>query len=249
MAKPVLTQEIAYTALQDFFANNKPFVLFGTGTSCAIDRNFGMESLLNQLSATIPKLTVDPIILAEWKNVEKDFSATKDFESAMNAIKRESLVELIVQETRSHVSAVDQKACLELLGKHKSWSAIYLLKKLVDNLPPGDPVLHIATPNYDMVAEYAFASTAIPYITGFWGGVVRQMDWTQSVPALIITRDLNRNIDVLLNESDNCWIVCKHEDVANNSTKIYNSKFKNWLHVDNKQLWNFDIFTTEILGG
>ena len=44
MNKPKLTQEIAYKALQGFF-DNKPFIVFGTGTSCTVDYGFGMGAL------------------------------------------------------------------------------------------------------------------------------------------------------------------------------------------------------------
>lgn len=366
MAKPVLTKEIAYGALQDFFAK-KPLVLFGTGTSCAIDKDFGMEPLFKKLSEEIPKRISERTILSEWKSVEENFLSTYDFESAMNAIKHDSLLDLIVQETFKHVKDVDQKACIGIFKEDKKWSAISLLKKIVDNLPPNDPVLHVATPNYDMVAEYAFSVASIPYITGFWGGIVKKIDWAQAsrtitfpekisehgkqqlttrkknhirlykvhgslntflmhdkivecdiwkdnmpdfvkpmiitpgeskhqkihnfrsvllkefddavnnhnaflflgfgfndtqlindkikpklkaqVPALIITRDLNKNIEELLKVSENCWIVCKQIDTANNYTRIYNSKFDDWLYIDDQQLWNFEIFTTVILGG
>lgn len=368
MAKPVLTEEIAYEALQNFFANNnKLLVLFGTGTSCAIDTDFGMEPLFKKLSDEIPKQTSDKNMISEWKSVEANFLSTKDFESAMNAIKNDALLELIVQETFKHVKEVDQKACNSIFNEDKTWTAIYLLKQIVDNLPPGYPVLHVATPNYDMVAEYAFSVANIPYITGFWGGIVKKIDWTQASrtitfpektivrrkqqsitgrkkhirlykvhgslntflmddkivecdlwkdntpdfvkpmiitpgeskykrihnfrsdllkefddavnnlnaflflgfgfndtqlinskikpklkeqkPALIITRDLNKNIEELLNVSENCWIVCKHQDSTNEYTRIYNSKFDNWLYINDRQLWNFKTFTTVILGG
>ncbi|WP_169717699.1 hypothetical protein SPSIL_045390 [Sporomusa silvacetica DSM 10669] len=39
-----LTKKVAYSELQAFF-NQKPLVLFGTGTSCAVDGRFGMTAL------------------------------------------------------------------------------------------------------------------------------------------------------------------------------------------------------------
>jgi len=39
-----LTKEIAYEAVQNFF-NNKPFVLFGTGPSIAMDKHFVWKNL------------------------------------------------------------------------------------------------------------------------------------------------------------------------------------------------------------
>jgi len=53
-------------------------------------------------------------------------------------------------------------------------------KKLVDKTPGTDRELHAATPNYDILAEYAFEKGDIPYINGFHGGVIRHLDWEQS---------------------------------------------------------------------
>ena len=43
-ALPLLTEEIAINAIRDFF-RGKPFVIFGTGMSCALDVRFGMPAL------------------------------------------------------------------------------------------------------------------------------------------------------------------------------------------------------------
>jgi len=50
----------------------------------------------------------------------------------------------------------------------------------VDYFPGTDRELHVATPNYDMLAEYAFSKAGIPYINGFCGGVTRHLNWKQS---------------------------------------------------------------------
>jgi hypothetical protein len=71
---------------------------------------------------------------------------------------------------------------------------------------------------------------------------------SQNSPALIITQDCNNRITELLEASENAWLVCKHNESGNDSTRIYNKMFRDWLYVDNKELWRFDKFT-EILGG
>ena len=48
-----LTVEIAYKALQNFM-QQKPFVLLGSGTSCAVDPRFGMTALRDYLVGAIP---------------------------------------------------------------------------------------------------------------------------------------------------------------------------------------------------
>jgi hypothetical protein len=365
MSKPQLTKEIAYEALQNFF-NQKPFVLFGTGISCAVDQDFGMGALEQYLKAEIPKRTLTKQQRMEWKSVLEALSQSSDFESAMNGIKDEILLEYVIDTTAKQVSIVDRRNTFEILNKEKSWPATSMFKRLVDRLPETDRTLHVATPNYDLLAEYAFTQAAIPYTTGFWGGVVRKLDWIQSErqmtyaekvstgrskvtsitrqkkhlrlykvhgslntffyknqvvetdawsklpegverliitpgtskheklhdyrdallgeydkavrdhsaflflgfgfndtqlvnnaiseklkknasPALIITRSSNPRIESLLKKSKNAWLVCKQHE--NNSTRILNSNYQGGLDLPDKELWKFDRFTTEIMGG
>ena len=46
---PSLTEDIAIEAIPDFLTD-KPFVVFGTGMSCALDPRFGMPALEQELS-------------------------------------------------------------------------------------------------------------------------------------------------------------------------------------------------------
>lgn len=365
MTKPELTKEIAYKALQNFF-NQKPFVLFGTGISCAVDQDFGMGTLEHYLKAEIPKRTLTKQQKIEWKNVLEALSRNSDFEAAMNGIKDKSLLKFVIETTAEQVSIVNRKNTFEILNREKSWPATSMFKRLVDRLPETDRTLHVATPNYDLLAEYAFAQAAICYTTGFWGGIVRKLDWIQAErqmtyaekvpsgrskvtsitrlkkhirlykvhgslntfffedqlvetdawtkapenverlmitpgtskheklhdyrgallgeydkavrghsaflflgfgfndtqlvnnaiseklkqnasPALIITRSSNSRIESLLKDCKNTWLVCKHPE--NNSTRIFNKKYQDWLNLPDKELWKFDRFTTEIMGG
>ena len=68
----------------------------------------------------------------------------------------------------------------------------------------------------------------------------------QASPALIITQDSNERIEGLLNASGNTWLICKHKD--DNSTRVFNREYKDWLYLPNEELWRFDTFATEIMG-
>lgn len=179
MTKPILTKELAYKALQDFF-NDKPFVLFGTGTSCAVDLKFGMYSLEKHLRIAIPKKNLTAEQTAEWHGVVENLENHLDFEAAMNAIQDQTLLKQVINETANYVAKVDQQNSLKILNGIKTWPAIKLLQRLVDGLPETDRILHVATPNYDLLAEYAITLANLPYTTGFWGGVVRKLDWAQA---------------------------------------------------------------------
>lgn len=365
MIKPQLTKEIAYKALQNFF-NQKPFILFGTGVSCAVDPDFGMGALEQYLKVKIPALTLTEQQQIEWEGVLEALRQNSDFEGAMNGIKDETLLKNVIYTTAEQVSIADRKNTFGILNKEKSWPAAGMFKRLVDRLPETDRTLHVATPNYDLLAEYAFAQAEIPYTTGFWGGVVRKLDWIQAErqmtyaekvpagrskvtsitrfkkhirlykvhgslntfffenqvvetdawaevpgnidrlmitpgaskyerlndyrdallgeydkavkghsaflflgfgfndsqlvnpaiseklkkndsPALIITRSSNPRIESLVKDSKNTWLVCKHPE--NDSTRILNDNYQGWLDLPDKELWKFDKFTSEIMGG
>lgn len=364
MKKPKLTKEIAYKALQDFYLE-KPFVLFATGTSCAVDLDFGMPALEAFLKDEIPKKKLTKTQLSEWNKVIIDLENNINFETAMDSINEKELLKIIIDKTAELVASIDKKHMVNILKGDTEWTALSILKPIVDKLPESDRVLHVATPNYDMLAEYAFSYAEIPYNTGFWGSVIKILDWKQSerqmsykeiVPsgrnktqsitcfkkhiklykvhgslntfnfnnkiieteiwrntipnverimitpgslkyeklhnfrsellsgfdaslqehraflflgfgfndtqlvnniiydklknqdshALIITRDLNERIEKLLNKSKNTWIVCKKED--DDMTRIFNSRYSNWLYLNDKELWKFDKFAKEILG-
>ena len=71
---------------------------------------------------------------------------------------------------------------------------------------------------------------------------------SNQAPALVITRDHSDHIQQWLEKSPNMWLVCKHQKSDNDSTRIYNNQYDDWLYLDDEEIWQFDIFATEILG-
>jgi len=63
---------------------------------------------------------------------------------------------------------------------------------------------------------------------------------------LIVTRDSNKRIERLLQECDNLWLVCKHQN--NDNTRIYNKQYQGWLNLEDQEIWKIENFTREILG-
>lgn len=358
-----LTKESAYQAIEEFFTE-KPFVLFGTGTSCALDLNFGMPALARHLRDALNS-GMTGAQTQQWQQVVSALDAgSHDFETSMDFIKDEALTTRIVELTANFVAHHDQLHAHQIISGLRDWPAGSLLKRLVKTLPQADKRLQVATPNYDLLAEYAFVRHKIPYITGFYGGFLQHYDWkeaTKSVQsidkglgkrgrpkriveckhirlhkphgslntfeweshlvqcdswilnkpesvvramitpgtakyqrlhndrsqlaeydiavrshtrflflgfgfndsqlvnnafrqklekdqclALVITRDSNPNIEAWLNKCPNMWLICKQ--TKSDKSRIYNSKFENWLHIDDKELWCFDAFTNEFLG-
>lgn len=360
-----LTKEIAYKAISEFFEASKPFVLFGTGTSCALDLAFGMPALEQHLKAKLSSGLNDEQ-LQQWTKVTSALdNKTHDFESAMDFIEDEELTNKIVEITASFIANKDHEYSGEIIQGKVVWPAGKLFKKLVDTLPETNKRLHVATPNYDMLAEYSFIHCGIKYITGFHGSYSRNYDWSKSSKlvkaikntsirgrkqpvvkelkhirlhkphgsintfevnnrivecdawimskpenitrsmitpgtskyqklhndraqlidydkavqehdkflflgfgfndsqlvnntfkqklrhdkchSIIITRSSNERLEEWLRESPNTWLVCKQNE--SDKTMISNSEYENPLKLNDKELWRFDHFTDEFLGG
>ncbi|MCC4791058.1 SIR2 family protein [Vibrio splendidus] len=362
--KQKLTKEVVYQALQKFF-DDVPFIMFATGTSCAVDLGFGMPALEQHLRSVIPKYDLEPTQLNEWNNVIELLEDTSDFEAAMNSISDSTLLSCVVNETAIIVAKAQNKNVDKILTEPCRWTANEIVSRLVNKLPQSNPILHMATPNYDLLAEIAMSASKVPYTTGFWGGAIKSLDWKQSQrqmtypelvqvgrtkkqsvtrrmshvrlykvhgslnvfckdgevvecdlwqqppvnyerllitpgtskheklhdyrdvlldeydeavrahnrflflgfgfndtqlvnnaitdklakaqsDGLIITRDSNSRIEDLLLKAKNTWLVCKSEQ--DNSTRIYNNLFDDWLYLEDKELWRFDHFANEIMG-
>lgn len=173
-----LTKEIAYKSLQEI-CQQKLFVLFGTGTSCAVDRDFGMPALEKYLSDKIPLCKLNSGQQAQWDAVLQALKANRDFESAMNEVQDEALMQHVINHTANSLINLDRQIGLDIFEGKTEWPATNIFSKLLNGLPESDRILHVATPNYDLLAEYAFEKQQIPYSTGFVGGVCRCLDWKQ----------------------------------------------------------------------
>lgn len=198
MSKPALTEDIAFKALGEFF-RDKPFVFIGSGMSCAIDACFGMPALKDALLAGIPDSSLSGQDLVEWTAVRNDIANGIDLENAMNQVSTEPLLQRITSTSAQVMAEQDRKYAYRIAEGSVSWPAGDLLQKLVDTLPPGDPVLHVLTPNYDLLFEYEMDVRGVEYTNGFHGCVQRRLNWdlaaldTYSVGTNLMSRRL-RNL-------------------------------------------------------
>jgi hypothetical protein len=177
--KEDLTKEIAYKALQEFFSKD-PMVLFGTGTSIVLDPRFGMTALRKYLMANVVNSGLTAEQNVQWKRACDSLGQNGgNFEKAMDDVQDENLVRIIINLTANFLKVLDKEYSIKILNGEAEWVALDLLKRMVDRLP-GSRSLHVATPNYDLLAEYALEKNDVVYITGYAGGVCRVLDWTQS---------------------------------------------------------------------
>lgn len=178
--------------LMELFSQNRRWLLFfGTGTSCALDKRFGMPALQKHLSA---QLGADP----EWAAVEAELNAGKSLEHALTGIKLSQATKSKIRKTTGDfVAGIDHQCRDEILLGHKHWVGERLLKIMVSRLPARNPRLAAITPNYDMLIEYACAAQGIRCTTGFKGGLIRVWDWEGTQDSLnqcTLSRDGGRSM-------------------------------------------------------
>jgi len=195
---PPLTEEVALNSIRDFF-RDKPFVFFGTGMSCALDDRFGMPALQEHLSRSVAPDAQASEQVQQWEQVMKSLQDGTHLESALDSVTDSSLLQKITTATGQFIASIDREYAFRIAGGDVTWPATHFFKRLVDTLPEGDRVLHVLTPNYDMLFEYACDSVNIPYTNGFFGGVQRKTDWTAVNQSLLLperVRQRNRFMTV-----------------------------------------------------
>ncbi|MDR0630726.1 MAG: SIR2 family protein [Holosporales bacterium] len=171
-----LTEDIARNAIRDFF-REKPFIFIGSGMSCALDKRFGMPFLKDVLIERMQQQTLTDIQKNEWQSSVDAINCGVDLENALNSISDESIIQIVVKITGQFISEIDKEYAFKIANGESIWHTISLIKRLFGTLPENDCILHILTPNYDMLFEYACDYEKIPYTNGMVGGVERRNDW------------------------------------------------------------------------
>lgn len=181
---PFLTEEIAINALRSFF-RDKPFVVFGTGMSCALDSQFGMPALENELArSVVPDSKASE--QRQWRKVLESLDKGNDLETALDDVTDSSLLKKITHATGGFVSAIDRTYALKIANGEATWPALGCFRRLFDTLPEGDRILHVLTPNYDTLFEHACDTVGIPYTSGFFGGLERRTDWRSVSRSMLV---------------------------------------------------------------
>ncbi|MEJ3958985.1 SIR2 family protein [Brachymonas sp. G13] len=184
MSLPLLTEEIAITAIRDFF-RGKPFVFFGTGMSCAMDTSFGMPALRDELVEKMQERTLTATQASEWQSVVSALEQGGDLESSLNAVSDHNLLRMVTEITGTFVASLDRRFAYSIAQGSTEWPASRLLSRLIETLPESDGVLHVLTPNYDLLFEYACDFSGLSYTNGLFGGIERKEDWTAVDRALL----------------------------------------------------------------
>lgn len=175
-------------AIQEFqgILKKHPVLVVGTGASCALDPRFGMFALAKELHRT-----VQPGSDAEqWKRVLASLDGGKGLEDALDAVTVTGLKERIVTATGAFVASVDRDWIWRVSTGEVSGPLHGMLRKLVDGLPPTNPVQHVVTPNYDMLIEHTCDALEVPWTDGFTTGSTCRRDWSAARNSMLkMTRE------------------------------------------------------------
>ncbi len=163
-----------------------PVLVVGTGPSRALDPRFGMRELAMELHRTVqPGSDTE-----QWKQVLASLDSGKGLEDALDVVTETGLKERIVTATGAFVASVDRDWIWRVSTGEVTGPLHGLLRKLVDGLPPTDPVLHVVTPNYDMLIEHTCDALEVPWTDGFTAGSTCRRDWGAARNSMLkITRE------------------------------------------------------------
>lgn len=171
--------------LLELFERNRRWLLFfGTGTSRALDKRFGMPALQEHLGK---ELDGEP----EWARVEAGLKAGKTLEQALDGTGAGLASETKAKfrkVTGDFVAGIDRLFRDRLLTHQAQWVGTRLLRTLIGRLPPRNPRLSVITSNYDMLIEYACSAHGLRWTTGFVGGLIRTWNWEAAQDSMLQSR-------------------------------------------------------------
>lgn len=150
-----------------------------------MDTSFGMPALRDELVEKMQERTLTATQASEWQSVVSALEQGGDLESSLNAVSDHNLLRIVTEITGAFVSCLDRRFAYSIAQGSTEWPASRLLSRLIETLPESDGVLHVLTPNYDLLFEYACDFSGLPYTNGLFGGIERKEDWTAVERALL----------------------------------------------------------------
>jgi len=146
-----------------------PVIILGSGASAAYGIP-GMPQLKDQLLCITCPGTATPEEFAKWSEFQAKLGTT-DLESALDEVRLpESLTSLVVESTWDYLAPFDYQVFEKAIADHNLFPLTKLFLHLF-NSTRND--IHVVTPNYDRLAEYAADAGKLAHYTGFHYGHIR----------------------------------------------------------------------------
>lgn len=147
--------------------NTTPVIILGSGASAAHGVP-GMWPLAKHLSASVTPGGWTAEEASEWHRFSDRLTAGDDLESALQAVRltvRQTY--FVAEQTRSFLLPSDLAVLAKLLSDRRSLPLSRLFKHLSSST---QRTVHVVTPNYDRLAEYAADAADYSTFTGFTQG-------------------------------------------------------------------------------
>lgn len=146
-----------------------PVIILGSGASAAYGIP-GMPQLKDHLQKIACPSTATPDEAAKWDEFQSKL-ATTDLETALNEVRLpESLTGLVVESTWDYLAPYDHLVFEKAIVDPNLFPLTKLYLHLFDSTRRD---IHIVTPNYDRIAEYAADAGKLAHYTGFNYGHIR----------------------------------------------------------------------------
>lgn len=150
--------------------NTTPVIILGSGASAAHGVP-GMWPLATHLAGSVTPGTWTPEEMAEWDRFLGRLTGGDDLESALQAVRMsDHQTNFVAEQTRTFLLPSDLAVLMTLLSDRRSLPLSRLFKHLSSST---HRTVHVVTPNYDRLAEYAADAADYSTFTGFTQGHVQ----------------------------------------------------------------------------
>ncbi|MBL9172670.1 MAG: SIR2 family protein [Verrucomicrobiales bacterium] len=168
-----------------------PVIILGSGASAAYGIP-GMPQLRDHLMKIACPRTATPDEVAKWVEFQAKL-ATTDLETALNEVRLpESLTALVVESTWDYLAPFDHKVFEKAIVDHNLFPLTKLFLHLFNSTRTD---IHVVTPNYDRIAEYAADAGKLIHYTGFNYGHIRSRAITGK-PRIHVGTSASRTVNV-----------------------------------------------------
>lgn len=162
---PEIAREFAQATL-----SLAPVIILGSGASASHGVP-GMWPLAVQLSSAVTPIDWGTDEVAEWSKFKDRLAAKDDLETALSAVRlTDRQTAFVASETRAFLLPADLTVLERLLEDRRSLPLSRLFKHLFTST---HRTLHVVTPNYDRLAEYAADAAELSTFTGFSQGYLQ----------------------------------------------------------------------------
>ncbi len=168
-----------------------PVIILGSGASAAHGIP-GMPKLKAHLETIACPSTAEELEVTKWDEFQSKLTTT-DLETALDEVRLpESLTALVVESTWDYLAPFDHQVFERAVLDHNLFPLTKLFQHLFNSTRRE---IHVVTPNYDRIAEYAADVGKLEHYTGFNYGHIRSRAVT-GTPRIHVGNSVSRTVNI-----------------------------------------------------